>query len=70
MKVYCADCQHFKEKKCAKNQKNGYNNCKKFRAIPMKDLITERRKLLISKEDPERLEFLTEKIKNINGGMI
>lgn len=70
MKVNCIDCQFFKESKCIKDSKNGYNNCKKFRATPVKDLMQERQKLLISKEDPKRLEFLTEKIKNLNGGTI
>jgi len=73
MKVHCIDCVFLIESKCTnthKEAKNGYNNCKKFKQIPVKDLIKERNKLLISKENPERLEHLTEKIKHFNGGTI
>lgn len=70
MKANCIDCQFFKNEKCEKNLKNGYNNCKKFKAINIEDMKKERQKLLISKENPERLEFLTEKIKYFNGGTI
>jgi hypothetical protein len=70
MKVHCIDCIHSKPTGCAKNQKNGYNNCKKFRAIPIDNLQKEYHKLLISKDNPKRLEYLEEKIKNFNGGTI
>ena len=39
-------------------------------AIPIDDLIKERNKLLISKDNPERLEFLTNKITEFNGGIL
>lgn len=70
MKVYCIDCIHSKENGCAVNSKNGYNNCKKFRSIPMDVLKKERQLLLVSEENPERLKYLTEKLINFNGGTI
>lgn len=63
----CTDCQHFKENICTKNSKNGYNNCQKYKAIPMEQLIREQKRLKISKEDPERLKILTEKIRLFEG---
>lgn len=70
MKVYCIDCIHSTATGCLKNMKNGYFNCKKFKSIPMDILKKERQMLLISKENPERFKYLTEKIMNFNGGTI
>ena len=53
-----------------KNSKNGYFNCKKYKAIPIDDLIKERNSLIASKEDPRRLDFLTNKIMEFNGGIL
>lgn len=67
MKIECTDCQHYNNNICTKNAKNGYKNCKKFKQIPMDHLIKEQKQLLISKEDPERLKILTEKIISFQG---
>jgi len=70
MKVHCIDCHHSKPEGCAKNSKNGYFNCKKFKAIPIDALKKERNQLLVSRNNEERLQYLTEKIMNLNGGTI
>ena len=70
MKVECIECTHLKEKVCAKNSKNGYNNCKKFKAIPMIEIMKEYKMLLLSKENPIRFEYLKNKIIEFNGGTI
>jgi hypothetical protein len=70
MKVHCHDCQYSIPTGCSKNQKNGYNNCKKFKAISMGVLKKERNRLLLSGTDPTRLEYLTEKLLDFNGGTI
>lgn len=70
MKKFCTDCTHFKNQICTKNSKNGYNNCKKFKAVTPEDLKKERNALLLSKDNPERLKFLTEKLTNLNGGTL
>lgn len=70
MKVHCIDCIHSTPTGCVKNSKNGYFNCKKYKAIPIPVLEKERKALLISKDNPERLEYLIEKIMAFNGGTI
>lgn len=70
MKPECKSCVHFKQNVCVKEQKNSYNQCKKFKAIPMSEIIKERNSLLISKDNPERLDYLTEKLKHFNGGTV
>ena len=70
MKVNCIDCLYLKENICLKNSKNGYFNCKKFKAIPMDTLNKEMHNLMISGENEERLKYLKEKISNFNGGTI
>jgi hypothetical protein len=67
MKVECNDCLHLNGKVCSKKSKNGYNNCNKYKAIPMDVLKKERNDLLISKKNPQRLKTLTEKIKLFEG---
>lgn len=67
MKSECKQCIHFKENKCDKNLKNGYNNCKKFKSIPIEQLQKEYKQLLQSKNNPERLKYLKEKLETING---
>ena len=70
IKKTCTNCKFHSQNGCTKNSKNGYFNCTKYRAIPIDDLIKERNKLLISKDNPERLEFLTNKITEFNGGIL
>jgi len=70
MKVECKNCTHFKNEVCAKNSKNGYFNCGKFRAIPIAELIKERNALLLTKDNPRRLAELTQRLSDINGGII
>ena len=70
MKVNCIDCHYSKPEGCAKNSKNGYFNCKKFKAIPIPELIKERNRLLLSKDNQERLNYLTEKLTEFNGGIV
>lgn len=70
MKKHCIDCIHNTQNGCAKNKKNGYNNCVTFRTIPIDTLIKERNKLLLSGDDPGRLAYLTEKLTTLNGGII
>lgn len=70
MKVHCHDCQYSKPLGCNKNSKNGYNNCKKFKAIPMEVLKKERDVMLRTGSNPEREKYLTEKLINFNGGTI
>lgn len=73
MKKLCTDCVHFKESKCthkSKKAKNGYFNCPIFKSIPIDVLTKEYKTLLVSKENPERLAFLKDKLESINGGTI
>jgi len=70
MKINCTDCAHFKDGVCVKNSKNGYFNCKKFKAISIDVLTKEYKLLLVSKTNPIRLQELKIKLENINGGMI
>lgn len=49
---------------------NDFGKCHKYKMIPVSDLVKERNKLLISKEDPEKLEYLTERIKYFNAGVL
>jgi len=70
MKIHCTDCTHFKDGVCAKNSKNGYFNCKKFKSIPIDVLTKEYKSLLVSKSNPERLKFLKDKLESFNGGII
>lgn len=69
-KKQCINCKFNSANGCTKNKKNGYFNCVTYRSIPMEELIKERKNLLESKEDPERLEFLTNKIIEFNGGIL
>ncbi len=70
MKIHCIDCTYNKPIGCEKNLKNGYQNCKKFKAISINELKKERDLLLRNGLDPIRLEYLTEKIMLFNGGTI
>jgi hypothetical protein len=67
MKIECNNCLHLNGIVCRKKSKNGYNNCNKYKSIPMDVLKKERNDLLISKENLERLKTLTEKIKLFEG---
>lgn len=70
MKIQCQNCTHFKNDVCAKSKKNGYGNCTTYRAIPIDVLTKEYKLLLVSKVDPDRLQFLKSKLEEINGGTI
>lgn len=61
-KSICQECTHFKNEVCVKNEKNGYNNCKKWKAIPISEIQKEYKQLLISRENPERLAYLKKKL--------
>jgi hypothetical protein len=67
MKKHCQDCTFNTPTGCSKNSKNGYNNCAKYRAIPIYELEKERTDLLISGDNSERLKILTQKIQDLNG---
>jgi len=70
MKINCTDCTYFKDGVCTKNSKNGYFNCKKFKAIPIDVLTKEYKTLLVSGSNPKRLQELKIKLQEINGGTI
>lgn len=70
MKSICTDCTYFQKGVCIKNQKNGYNNCKKFKSIPIPELQKEYKMLLVSGENNVRMLFLQKKLEDINGGYI
>lgn len=63
----CSECLHFKNEVCTKNQKNGYGNCKKYKAIPIETLKQEVKELLLSGNDKDRLDALQSKIRNFEG---
>ena len=63
----CTDCTHYKEKACSINKKNGYKNCKDYRAISIQELEKERSTLSRSGTNPERFKILTEKLNELNG---
>ena len=44
--------------------------CDKFESFSIAKAIKERNSLISSKEDPKRLEFLTNKIIEFNGGIL
>lgn len=65
----CIDCAHFKVNKCEKDLKNAYGNCKKYKAISIEQLTSERNKLKVSGKNPERLKYLNKKIDYFNWGI-
>jgi len=70
MKKECTNCIYYKDGKCSKSKKNGYFNCQTYKAIPISELTKEYKLLLVSKDNPERLQHLKEKLENLNGGTI
>lgn len=62
-KAICKHCIH----PC---KKSPAPECEKFESFSIAKAIKERKHLLESKEDPKRLEFLTNKIMEFNGGTI
>lgn len=70
MKKECKNCQEYTGKGCKKWLTNDFGKCHKYKMIPVETLIKERNRLLISKADPEKLEYLTERIKYFNAGVI
>ena len=63
----CIDCQHNHPTGCAKSKKT--QTCKKFEAISMDKLNQERKALLVSKQNPTRLQYLQKKIDYFNYGI-
>ena len=62
-KAICKHCIH----PC---KKSPAPECNKFESFSIAKAIKERNYLISSKEDPERLEFLTNKIIEFNGGIL
>lgn len=69
MKKECKNCAVFKNSKCEKGLVN-FGKCHKYKTIPVSVLIKERNKLLISKDNPERLKHLEDEIKYFNAGVL
>lgn len=67
MKKECKNCAVFKNGKCEKGLTN-FGKCHKYKTIPVSVMMQERNKLLISKDNPERLKELEEKIMYFNNG--
>jgi len=67
MKKECKNCAVFKNGKCEKKLQN-FGKCHKYKTVPVEDLKKERNKLLISKDNPERLKELEERIMYFNNG--
>lgn len=66
----CKNCDEFNGKYCNKGYFNPVGKCHKYKTIPVETLKKERNKLLISKENPERLKELEERIKYFNAGVL
>lgn len=66
----CKNCAEFNGRGCSKWLVNPVGKCHKYKTIPVETLKKERNKLLISKEDPERLKELEERIKYFNAGVL
>lgn len=68
----CKNCSHFAQfnKHCTKDNVNWNGKCNKYKMIPVEELKKERNKLLISKDNPERLKELEERIKYFNAGVL
>ena len=62
-KAICKHCIH----PC---KKSPATECDKFESFSIAKAIKERKQLLASKENPERLEYLTNKIMEVNGGIL
>lgn len=65
----CKNCAVFKNEKCEKGLVN-FGKCHKYKTIPVSVLMAERTKLLISKDNPERLKEIEERIKFFNAGVL
>ena len=63
----CTNCLNFKNEVCSKNEKNGYGNCKKYKAIPIETLKKEIQELRVSGSNKERLEKLQNYISYFEG---
>ena len=62
-KAICKHCIH----PC---KKSPAPECEKFESFSIAKAIKERKQLLASKDNPERLEYLTNKIMGVNGGIL
>ena len=62
-KAICKHCIH----PC---KKSPAPECDKFESFSIVKAIKERKQLLASKDNPERLEYLTNKIMEVNGGIL
>lgn len=70
MKKTCNSCRHYQESKCIIKKYNDNGNCLSHKqAETLEELIKERNKLLVSKSDPKRLDYLTQKIDFICWGI-
>jgi len=72
MKKECKNCAEFAtfNKFCKKGLQNPVQKCHKYKTVPVEDLKKERNKLLISKDNPERLKELEERIMYFQNGVI
>lgn len=52
------------------SKKSPAPECDKFESFSIAKAIKERKQLLASKDNPERLEYLTNKIMEVNGGIL
>ena len=69
MKKTCNSCRHYQESKCIIKNYNNNGNCLSHEQTEtLEELIKERNKLLISKLDIKRLEFVSKKIDFIYWG--
>jgi len=44
--------------------------CDKFESFSYSKAMEERRQLIVSKDNPDRLNYLTQKLQKINGGIV
>ena len=70
MKKTCNSCRHYQESKCIIKKYNNNGNCLSHeKTETLEELIKERNKLLASKLDEKRLEFVSKKIDFICRGI-
>lgn len=62
------NCTHFKTV-CELNLKNTYQQCQKYKSYSIDEITIERNALLVSKENPERLKELQNKINYFEYGI-
>ena len=66
----CNSCRHYQEAKCIIKKYNNNGNCNSHKQTEtLEELIKERNKLLASKLDEKRLEFVSKKIDFICWGI-